>query len=94
MSDTILDEADVQIDERTEKRMNQHANTLTPTINRREREKLAKQMAEFEAAGGKVQKIESGLSADPVTFFVKPLATKEQQRLAYEHRRGVKRRKK
>lgn len=31
MSDTILDEADAQIDQRTEKRMNQHASGLTPS---------------------------------------------------------------
>lgn len=89
MSEVEID--DDIIDPKVEKRLNQTAATLTTTANQAEREKLQAKVDAFLKAGGKITKVETGLSADPVTFFVKPLASKEQQRLAYEHRRGVKR---
>lgn len=89
MSEVEID--DDIIDPKVEKRLLQTANTLTTTANKAERDKLQADVEAFLKAGGKITQIESGLSADPVTFFIKPLATKEQQRLAYEHRRGVKR---
>lgn len=89
MSDALFD--DDIVDPKVEKRLNQTAATLTTTANKAERDKLQADVEAFLKAGGKITQIETGLSADPVTFFIKPLASKEQQRLAYEHRRGVKR---
>lgn len=85
-----IDDDDI-IDPKVEKRLNQTAATLTITANQALRKKIEADVEAFLKAGGKITKIKTGLSADPVTFFIKPLASKEQQRLAYEHRRGVKR---
>lgn len=81
---------DLQPDLKTEQRLEQHARTLTPTANKSLREKLADHVKSFLQSGGKITKVETGVTAGKYDCFVKPIASPENQRNAQKGRKGRK----
>lgn len=54
-------------------------------------ERIKAEIAAFRKAGGKIKKVKQGASADPVNYFIKPLATSKNQKSARKARsRGKK----